>query len=1661
MRKLFTLAGAALLFAASAFAAETVPWSNDFSNYSNSISGWVSSPVLSQSKGFTVSSGMLYLAQGVNNQNYPIPNNVYLFFTGDGFLLEAGKSYRFDMNGKTNATPPNNDSQQFQILLYKYSATPNYNAAHTTILEGGKLPMELVNYAGYFEVEETGVYQLCLHAQCAYAARAMYFDDFRLIESSMDAPAKGSIEVTPDPTGVLKGDVKVTAPTKTIRGNNLTSMTKLNIVRDGGVIKEVENPSPGQVITLSDNVAQPGTHWYSVQGFNEKGGGETLEISAVIGGTPEKRSWLNNRAYIAKYTPEGKIRIEWPATAGVTDYKIETLSGRVVSGTPEAFTVFDYYKNADIDCYYIIDDAFTVGEDPIGWQYKVSKLDASGNATKVGTTNYVCLNNNVPYFPTMRSDTSLDAFTLDNDYEYGWQYSSGGGGHIQAGLSRPYGATEYFYKNWLISPGINLSKDKFYRVKATCGSDNGMVTYTIKAGKGSSRDDLDIVVTEDHPTVKTDSNLGSLETDEMFLSVPDDGMYFIGMMCAYPSTVYSTNFRMTRFDIIEVDPTLPNAPTDVRVAYSPTGSSDGKIYFKVPEKAINGDDVSGINKIEVYKDGELFATLTEGLTPGAELSFDVTVTAGQQNVYSIRAFNAAGQGEAASATVFVLSTPYSNDFSTKNSLNGFTMINNLNTPQNFHLQFDQVRLFYDEHGNDHWLITPPVTLTAGQYYQLNYNIKADDDEAGHCAVFLGKAPTADALDQVITEEFELNKENNIFNGLHEEWFTVEENGQYFLGFHVTKPEGRHTKEIYFDDLNIAQGVAGTVPSHGVLKVTPAPDGALTAQLTYTVPDKSLNGSALNANSTQDVYFYINGVQTGGIMPDGTPNPTTRTFKAYPGQTVSINVAVDEELPYIFGARTAWNGPITYVDAFVGINTPAYPDPSSIKLIETQPYGHVKLSWDAVTKDIEGYDMNPDNVHYEVAYLTTSPTNPNNYVEQAVLTDIVGTSCEFDAIDKDAPQTMKRYILRARNIKGKGSNGVFTPYINVGKPYRMPYQETFSTKDNEPGVKTAIFDEVLEGLCHWGLMYDGLEKGVTSADGDGCYLAMESAFLESKGRFYTGKVNLGNGENPALTVMLYNPATDGGEARNSVEFLVYTYADDKWHSLGEPRSVAELCNYRSGWNKVTYDLSDYIDNVIMCAIEVTCNQHTFTSFDNIRVWETPRTDLSLFTHSAPVSVVPGALFDVDVNVVNSGLDASTPDAIDMYVDDELVSTIDGTEIAPGESGVYTFTHTFPVVDLAPTHNLRFVVNLDGDSDPTDNELTATVATIDADLPMVENLTATTDDDNNVTLSWDTPSAIDEGPITETFETWQAGDANRKGWTSYDGDKRPIVGINNGNYEALPIPGLTAFEPASFAVVDNAGGVLPANSFPANSGTKFLLSLIPTGGTGSADDWFISPLLSGEAQTISFYTRNFGNYRAGIEVLYSDGGMTVKDFKSLFVSAVGVADWTKASIDLPEGATRFAIRNISYCEESYMLMIDDITFEGAKGDNIALLGYNIYRENEHLAKHDMTAYTHAEPLEEGKHVFGVSARYAHGESKILPIEVTVESGITTISEAEGVHVFGGSGCIHITGADGMNVTVYDIAGHMLTNGAVPASGRIAAAGGVYIVVIGNETFKVVVK
>jgi hypothetical protein len=134
--------------------------------------------------------------------------------------------------------------------------------------------------------------------------------------------------------------------------------------------------------------------------------------------------------------------------------------------------------------------------------------------------------------------------------------------------------------------------------------------------------------------------------------------------------------------------------------------------------------------------------------------------------------------------------------------------------------------------------------------------------------------------------------------------------------------------------------------------------------------------------------------------------------------------------------------------------------------------------------------------------------------------------------------------------------------------------------------------------------------------------------------------------------------------------------------------------------------------------------------------------------------------------------------------------------------------------------------------------------------------------------------------------------------------------------------------------------------SHNGDQYLESIcpIPTseGGTfdGPADHWLISPVLSGNEQTITFWERTlsetYGNEE--YEVLASTTDNNPSSFTSVKKFADATLEWTERSATLPAGTKYFAIRH--YSNDIFGVLIDDITYERpAGGETPVIEGDNL--------------------------------------------------------------------------------------------------------------------------
>ena len=305
-----------------------------------------------------------------------------------------------------------------------------------------------------------------------------------------------------------------------------------------------------------------------------------------------------------------------------------------------------------------------------------------------------------------------------------------------------------------------------------------------------------------------------------------------------------------------------------------------------------------------------------------------------------------------------------------------------------------------------------------------------------------------------------------------------------------------------------------------------------------------------------------------------------------------------------------------------------------------------------------------------------------------------------------------------------------------------------------------------------------------------------------------------------------------------------------------------------------------------------------------------------------------------------------------------------------------------------------------------------------LPPPENVVATADSENQkATVTWDAPSNLPSKSVTEDFEDTSVFPPFTTGgvtatthtgafgeWTLYDATGGCVVyGSKQLNYEHESEPHAWFVFAPSGATADQEYPNAVAHD--CYSGAQYLESICPQSSTtaaGVSDHWLISPELSGNAQTISFYvsemTTQYGDETYEIWVSTTDNDPS--SFTQLGSTYnVSLDTWADQSVQLPAGTKYFAIRHTS--NDIFGLLIDDVTYERV----INPISYKIYLDGEYVA----TVPSTTDPLSydfgtlaAGTHIASVSAVYEGGiESAATPsneFTIVAKTPTPTITHTE---------------------------------------------------------------
>lgn len=964
-----------------------------------------------------------------------------------------------------------------------------------------------------------------------------------------------------------------------------------------------------------------------------------------------------------------------------------------------------------------------------------------------------------------------------------------------------------------------------------------------------------------------------------------------------------------------------------------------------------------------------------------------------------------------------VSAPYSETFDSSDAANAYTIVDVNGDGSTWSYGNGYMQYNYNiANEADDWLILPPVRLKAGFTYKMTC------DAWGHGGQYIekvevkwGKSANIEDLVNVLVPP------TDILNVAPEEigdYFTPDADGDYSIGIHCISPADDWN--LFIDNINITAGVSDYAPAEiSEIKAVPSYNGENSVTITLTAPSKAINGEPLT--SLESIV-----VSRGDVTVHTFENPE-------PGKIYSCTDNTEANGTYVYTASASNElgvGKAVSVETYVGIPAPTAPGLPVVVLNDN--LGNVTLEWEAPEVDTYGNPINPQFITYTV---TNAKDSKTVYAE-----GISETKASFRAINEGARDFMQFTVTATTERASAASTSRLEA---VGLPFDLPYTESFANGQ----VKYDL--GILTGTGKWEILTNNEE--VSAVDGDNGFIAMNGPTVEANASIWTGKISLENAANPCVSYYVYNFSLDGTPDTNEVEVLVKNYnGTAEWTSV-DHITVDETGPL--GWNKHVINLSAYKGQVVSIKFDVTSQSRAYTFIDDIRI-----EDQLAYNFTANEVILPEKArvekdFNVTVAFTNTGENPLPNYTVTLYRDNEAVATTTGEEVQPGAKVKVTYPQS---LDILTDETVSYYATVTSEKDENANDNTTPAKEIQVvrmDLEKVAELSAE-QAGTAVNLNWIEPDLTKETvrEVTEDFEMAETWAQEVEGWTIIDGDKAYLGGLSG-----ITIPGLSPGATGAFWVFDDSSDELNA-TFTAYSGHKYLASIYRID-MQKADDWAISPRLEGCAQTVSFYAKAYYTiYTEKIEVLASSTGREIADFTVVMPETVLPGEWTKYSLELPEGTQYFAIRATG--ESNLLTFIDDATFTpepDMRGAN--LLGYNIYRNGVKINESPIEGTGYVDNAADPTSEYVATAVYDRGESApsnkaAITLGVN-ETGATTAT----VRIVNNN--IVIENANGMAVAIYTVDGRTIYAAEGNERTSVAVATGIYLVKTGATTVKVVVK
>lgn len=898
---------------------------------------------------------------------------------------------------------------------------------------------------------------------------------------------------------------------------------------------------------------------------------------------------------------------------------------------------------------------------------------------------------------------------------------------------------------------------------------------------------------------------------------------------------------------------------------------------------------------------------------------------------------------------------------------------------------------------DDWLISPPINLSANAEYTISLDLRQvlTPSHNDKLSVWIGNSPTVEGMTQSLKEIEIAGKDWSTT----EFTFTSGEAGVYYIGFHA-ETEANCSANIGICNFGMTNEVPESVdpPAAGTLTYQVFPKGELKAHVVYTAPTLTVSGATLTKiDKVEIINRWYEKFEYTDVNPGQTIELDVELFSGMSNNRLQATAYVlNSNGDYIAGEEVLVTGIMAGYD---------YPLAPENILAEVSADGKtVTLTWNPVGEVGEsgGY-VDAENITYYIFDAFGSYYDP-------AIAYTTATRYVFDYSDKTEQDFMAYQVTAAYEKNGNeyaSLNGT-SNVITYGPALSLPFTESFANCR----FKNIWMTDPETNMFKYGTVEDNYLQTngddptaeptfLNSQDNDNGFFYMLPMEKDEVCGLISLSIDLKGATNPILEFY--------AQGKGSVLDVL---AGKSISNLSVVRSIDFKQTPTNDWTKYSVSLKDFI-SVGSINIELRLraihndDEHTWSvPIDNIRVRDALENNLAVSFYNTPAEIKVGETTPIIVKVENLGQNDAANAKLVLTRNGELAKEWQISTVHSGESQLFEYPEKADIMDSDEIE--YFAELIYADDAPMDNKCTSIVSVIFPSHPAVSTLSGNVNE-GVVSLNWQ-PISLDG--LTEPIETFE----------DFENPEYEALTIEDfGDWTMIDLDGYKTYsflndknnphrtEPMAYQLYNPALAGVPESYLPdcpTHSGSQMLVAWSCPYNNYNL---LISPKLSGEKQTVTFYARSFTTaYPETFTVYTSTTGKEIDDFTrfnnvqgNFYNSYYIPEDWTQYKLELPEGTLYFAILHDSY--DTYALFLDDFSFEKASvlPSDTQLMGYNVYRNRMKITETpvDGTEYADIPTKEDGHHSYEyqVTAVYNNAESRPSePLKINYElSGIDDVN------------------------------------------------------------------